>query len=49
MQDQDDIRFLTFEEQEREARQDGTGKIRKYLMLAEKLFSGDDNLTANAA
>lgn len=49
MQDQDDIRSLTFEEQEREAKQDGTGKIRKYLNLAEKLFSGDDDVTADAA
>jgi hypothetical protein len=49
MQDQDDIRSLTLEEQEREAKQDGTGKIKKYLMLAEKLFSGDNNLTADAA
>ena len=49
MQIQDVIKFLTFEEQDREAGQDGTGKIRKYLKLAEKFFSGDDNLTANAA
>lgn len=49
MRDQDDIRFLTFEEQEREAKQDGTGNISKYLKLAEKFFSGDDRLTADAA
>ena len=49
MRDQDDTKSLTFEEQEREAKQDGTGKIKKYLMLAEKVFSGDDNLTADAA
>jgi hypothetical protein len=49
MRDQDDIRSLTFEEQEREAKQDGTGKIQKYLKLAEKFFSGDDSLTADAA
>ena len=49
MRDQDDIRSLTLEEQEREAKQDGTGRITKYLKLAEKLFSGDNNLTADAA
>jgi len=30
--------FISIEEQQREARHDETGKIRKYLELAEKLF-----------
>ena len=49
MRDQQDFKSLSFEEQEREARQDGTGRIRKYLLLAEKLFGNDENLTADAA
>lgn len=36
-------RSITIEEQQREASQDATGKIRRYLDLAEKLFRGDDD------
>lgn len=38
MRDMLDFKSLSFEEQEREAKQDGTGRIRKYLQLAEKVF-----------
>jgi hypothetical protein len=49
MRDKKDFKILSLEEQEKEARQDATGRIKKYLHLAEKLFSGDENLTADAA
>lgn len=49
MRDKQDFKSLSFEEQEREAKQDGTGRIRTYLHLAEKFFGKDDKLTADAA
>lgn len=49
MRDKQDFKSLSFEEQEREAKQDGTGRIRKYLLLAEKLFGNEDKLTIDAA
>jgi len=45
---QNDIRFLSLEEQLREAKRDGTGKIRRYLELAEKLFNSDQNTAPDA-
>ena len=44
-----DHRPMSMEEQRKEASQDGTGKIRRYLDLAEKLFNGDDDPTQDAA
>ena len=44
-----DHRPMSMEEQQKEASQDGTGKIRRYLDLAEKLFKGDDDPTQDAA
>jgi len=44
-----DHRLLSMEEQQKEASQDGTGKIKRYLDLAEKLFNGDDDPTQDAA
>jgi hypothetical protein len=38
-----DHKSLSIEEQQREANQDATGKIKRYLDLAEKLFQGDDS------
>jgi hypothetical protein len=49
MRNKQDFKSLSLEEQEREAKQDGTGRIRKYLLLEEKLFGNDDKLTADAA
>jgi hypothetical protein len=43
------IKPLSLEEQQREAKQDATGKIRKYLELAEKLFNTDRDMTPDAA
>lgn len=40
---------MSMEEQQKEASQDGTGKIKRYLDLAEKLFNGDDDPTQDAA
>ena len=40
---------MSMEEQQKEASQDGTGKIKRYLDLAEKLFKGDDDPTQDAA
>ena len=44
-----DHRPMSLEEQQREASQDGTGRIRRYLDLAEKLFNGDKEPTQDAA
>jgi hypothetical protein len=44
-----DHRSLSIEEQQREASQDSTGKIKRYLDLAEKLFQGDDGPSQDAA
>jgi len=44
-----DHRLLSMEEQQKEASQDGTGKIKRYLDLAEKLFHGDDDPSQDAA
>jgi len=41
--------LLTLEEQQKEAKHDSTGRIKRYLELAEKLLSGDDFTTADAA
>ncbi|HEY6970311.1 MAG TPA: hypothetical protein VJA94_13975 [Candidatus Angelobacter sp.] len=41
--------FISIEQQHREAKQDETGKIRKYLELAEKLFERCDLPTTDAA
>ena len=46
---QKDNGFISIEDQHREAKHDGTGKIRKYLELAEKLFNGDQDATPDAA
>lgn len=43
------FRSLSLEEQQREAARDDTGKIRRYLELAEKLFKGDLEPGPNAA
>lgn len=42
-------RPLSLEEQQKEASQDGTGKIKRYLDLAEKMFNGDDELSQETA
>ena len=44
-----DHRSLSIEEQLKEASRDATGRIRRYLDLAEKLFKGDEEPTAEAA
>jgi hypothetical protein len=49
MKDRNQAKPLSLEEQQRQARQDETGKIRKYLQLAEKLFNSDNDLTPDAA
>jgi hypothetical protein len=36
-------RTLSLEEQQNEARHEATGKIKRYLDLAEKLFQNDDD------
>jgi len=43
------VGFISIEEQHREAKKDETGKIRKYLELAEKLFNADQNATPDSA
>jgi hypothetical protein len=49
MKDKSKVGPLSLEEQQRQARQDETGKIRRYLQLAEKLFNSDNDLTPDAA
>jgi hypothetical protein len=44
-----ELRNLSLEEQKHEAKQDGTGKIRRYLNLAEKLFHNDYDASPDAA
>jgi len=44
-----DHRSLSMEEQQKEASHDATGRIRRYLDLAEKLFRGDDETAPEAA
>jgi len=44
-----DHRSLSIEEQLKEASRDATGRIRRYLDLAEKLFKGDEDPTPEAA
>ena len=44
-----DHRPMSLEQQQREASQDGTGSIRRYLDLAEKLFHGDTDPAQDAA
>ena len=46
---QKDLRPISLEEQHKEAVKDGTGKIRRYLDLAEKLLQAGNNLSADAA
>ncbi|HKE32266.1 MAG TPA: hypothetical protein VKD65_11120 [Candidatus Angelobacter sp.] len=41
--------LLTLEQQEKEAKHDSTGRIRRYLELAEKLLTADDNSALDAA
>ena len=41
--------LISIEEQQREARHDETGKIRRYLELAEKLFRASNVASADAA
>ncbi|HKD14997.1 MAG TPA: hypothetical protein VKE71_10660 [Candidatus Angelobacter sp.] len=41
--------LLTLEQQEKEAKRDSTGRIRRYLDLAERLLRADDFTTADAA
>ena len=43
------IGLISIEEQHREAKHDETGKIRKYLELAEKLFERSNFPTTDAA
>jgi len=40
-------RALSLEEQQNEARHEPTGKIKRYLDLAEKLFQSDDDSDCN--
>jgi len=40
---------MSIEEQQKEASRDGTGRIKRYLDLAEKLFNGDEEPTQDAA
>ena len=44
-----DHRSLSIEEQLKEASKDATGRIRRYLDLAEKLFKGDEEASPEAA
>jgi len=41
--------LLSLEDQLKEAKHDATGRIKRYLELAEKLLSGDDFTAADAA
>ena len=43
------IGLISIEEQHREAKQDETGRIRRYLELAEKLFERSNLPTTDAA
>jgi hypothetical protein len=42
-------RTLSLEEQQNEARHEATGKIKRYLDLAEKLFQNDDDSDCSPA
>jgi len=44
-----EFRLISIEEQQNEARHDETGKIRKYLELAEKLFNAVERPVTDAA